>query len=71
VVKGRLTDEMLVGEIGRTIMKSLDSGDTIERAADNAGVPLVVAKGQITRLQILGYLDSRLKLTERGRYALI
>jgi len=71
VVKGRLADEMLVGEIGRTIMKSLDSGDTMERAADNAGVPLVVAKGQITRLQILGYLDSRLKLTERGRYALI
>ena len=71
MVKGRLADEMLVGEIGRTIMKSLDSGDTMERAADNAGVPLVVAKGQITRLQILGYLDSRLKLTERGRYALI
>ena len=71
MVKGRLADEMLVGEIGRTIMKSLDSGATMERAADDASVPLVVAKGQITRLQILGYLDSRLKLTERGRYALI
>ena len=71
VVKGRLTDEMLVGEIGRTIMKSLDSEGTMERAAADAGVPLVVAKGQITRLQILGYLDSRLKLTERGRDALI
>ena len=71
VVKGRLADEMLVGEIGRTIMNSLDSGNTMERAAANAGVPLVVAKGQITRLQILGYLDSRMKLTERGRYALI
>jgi hypothetical protein len=71
VVKGRLADELLVGEIGRAIMKSLDSGGTVERAAADAGVPLVVAKGQITRLQVLGYLDSRLKLTERGRYALI
>jgi hypothetical protein len=71
VVKGRLADELLVGEVGRTIMRSLDSGGTLERAAADAGVPLVVAKGQITRLQVLGYLDSRLKLTERGRVALL
>lgn len=71
ILKGRLADEMLVGEIGRSLLKSLDKGSTVERAAAEARVPLVVAKGQITRLQILGYLDSRLKLTERGRDALI
>jgi hypothetical protein len=71
ILKGRLADEMLVGEIGRSLLRSLDKGSTVERAAAEARVPLVVAKGQITRLQILGYLDSRLKLTERGRDALI
>lgn len=70
ILKQRLADEMLVGEVGKAIMRSLDAGGTLERAAADAGVPLVVAKGQITRLQILGYLDARLKPTERGREAL-
>jgi hypothetical protein len=69
-VKRRLADEILVGEAGRTIMKSLDRGASIDRAASAAGMPLIVAKGQIRRLQILGYLDSRLKPTELGRRAL-
>lgn len=69
-VKQRLANEMLVGEVGRKIMRSLDSGASIEKAASDAGVPVVIAKGQITRLQILGYLDSRLKSTERGLEAL-
>ena len=70
-VKGRLADELLVGGVGRAIMRSLNAGATIEQVAADAGVPLVVAKGQITRLQILGYMDSRLKPTERGREALV
>jgi len=69
-VKKRLADEILVGEAGRTIMRSLDAGATIDRAASNAGMPLIVAKGQIRRLQILEYLDSRLKPTNLGRKAL-
>ncbi len=69
-VKRRLADEILVGEAGRTIMRSLDAGATIDRAASNAGMPLIVAKGQIRRLQTLEYLDSRLKPTEVGRKAL-
>lgn len=70
VVKRRIADEMLVGEAGRTIMKSLEAGASIDRAASNAGMPLIVAKGQIRRLQTLGYLDSRLKTTEAGRKAI-
>lgn len=69
-VKRRIADEILVGEAGRTIMKSLDSGASIDRAASNAGMPLIVAKGQIRRLQTLGYLDSRLRPTEAGRKAI-
>jgi len=69
-VKRRLADEILVGEAGRTIMKSLDKGASIDRAASAAGMPLIVAKGQIRRLQILGYLDSRLKPTQLGLKAL-
>ncbi len=71
VVKNRLADELLVGEVGRTLMLNLDKGASIDRAAAEAGVPLMVARGQITRLQILGYLDSDLKPTEQGREALI
>lgn len=69
-LKQELADEILVGEVGKTIMRSLSAGDTLERAASNAGIPLVVARGQVTRLQILGYLDARLKPTKRGREAL-
>lgn len=68
--KRKLADEMLVGGVGRSILRSLDAGIPLERAASDAGMPLVVARGQVTRLQILGYLDTRLKLTERGREAL-
>ena len=70
-VKSRLSDELLVGEVGRSIMESLDKGVTLEEAAAEANVPLVVARGQVTRLQILGYLDARLRLTGQGQKALI
>lgn len=69
-LKERLADEFLVGEVGRGLMKALERGFTIERAAAEVGVPLVVAKGQIRRLQILGYLDGALKPTETGWRAL-
>ena len=68
--KRKLADELLVGEVGRSILRSLDTGALLEKAASDAGVPGVVARGQVTRLQILGYLDPHLKLTERGREAL-
>ncbi len=70
-VKWRLADELLVGEVGRNILQSLDSGAPIDRAAIKAGVPVTVVRGQVRRLQVLGYLDNRVALTERGREALI
>ncbi|MEM2192422.1 MAG: hypothetical protein QXG38_02275 [Candidatus Hadarchaeales archaeon] len=70
VTKERLADEFLVGEVGRGIMNSLKTGKTIERAAAEVGVPILVAKGQIARLQILGYLDNKLKITPLGERAL-
>ncbi len=69
-VKERIADEFLVGEVGRGLMRGLERGLTIERAAAEVGVPLAVAKGQIRRLQILGYMDGSLKPTELGWRAL-
>ncbi len=70
IAKRKLADELLVGEIGRSILRSLNAGALLEKAASDAGVPMVVARRQVTRLQILGYLDAHLKLTDRGREAL-
>lgn len=70
-VKQRIADELLVGEVGRAILRSLNSGAHLDRAASNAGVPVTIARGQIRRLQVLGYLDNRVALTNRGREALI
>lgn len=69
-VKERLADEFLVGELGRGMLKSFNKGASIDQAAAEVGVPLVVARGQVRRLQVLGYLDNRLKPTEQGWRAL-
>lgn len=70
-VKQKLADEFLVGEAGREILRLLDKGETIERISAEVGMPLIVTKSQITRLQLLGYLDGRLKPTEKGRRAMV
>jgi hypothetical protein len=69
-VKQRLADEFLVGEAGREIMRLLNRGEPIERISAEVGMPLIVTKSQITRLQMLGYLDGRLKPTEKGLRAI-
>jgi hypothetical protein len=69
-VKRRLADEIVVGEVGRSILSSLSMGATVEKAAMDAGVPLMIAKGTITRLRELGYMDSSLKPTAIGRRVL-
>jgi len=69
-VKSKLANELLVGEVGRAILRSMDSSASFERAASDAGVPVVLVKREVAQLQLLGYLDSYLKLTERGREAL-
>jgi len=69
--KTGIADEILVGEVGRALMKGLNSGKTIEEAAACAGVPVAVARGQIIRLQMLGYLNSELRPTEKGLQAML
>jgi hypothetical protein len=68
--KSRLAHELLVGEVGRAMLRALEDKRTIDQASADAGVPVVVGKGQIRRLQVLGYLNDRLELTERGQEAL-
>ena len=68
--KWKLAHELLVGEVGRMVMRSLSAGASLEEAASDAGVPIVMARRQVTRLQTLGYLNGRLKPTELGREAL-
>jgi hypothetical protein len=68
--KSRLAHELLVGEVGRAMLRGLGGKKTIAQASADAGVPVVVGKGQIRRLQVLGYLNERLELTERGQEAL-
>lgn len=68
--KERLAREILVGDTGKSLLKSVGAGATIEGAAADAGLPPVVAKNQIRGLQVLGYLDDRMQLTSRGRDAL-
>ncbi len=69
-IKERLVKEILVGDTGRILLKSMSSGATVDRAAADAGLPTIVAKNQIRGLQILGYLDDRMELTSCGRDAL-
>ncbi|MEM2908398.1 MAG: hypothetical protein QXP65_04300 [Candidatus Hadarchaeales archaeon] len=68
--KRKLAHEILVGEIGRIILRYLDARLSIERAAGDAGIPVIMAREHVKRLQVLGYLDERLRLTELGREAL-
>lgn len=68
--KWKLAHELLVGDVGRTIMRSLSAGASLEKAASDCGVPVVVVRRQVTRLQALGYLDGRLMPTELGGEAL-
>lgn len=68
--KERIANEIFVGETGKAILKSLNGGAAMDRVALDAGLPPTVARSQIVAMQILGYLDTRLKPTEKGRRAL-
>lgn len=69
-VKRRLAHEVLVGNIGRDIMKEFDRGESIEDASAKAGVPLKVGKEKVRLLKKTGYLDNKLNLTDWGREVL-
>jgi hypothetical protein len=70
MTKRKIAHELLVGEVGRKFLHAMRAGRTIGQASADAGVPVVVGKGQVKRLQILGYLDERLGLTNLGLEAL-
>lgn len=70
-VTQRLAHEILVGETGRAILRSLNTGAPITQAAIDADVPVATARNQVKTLRTLGYLDERLRPTELGRKALI
>ncbi len=71
VVRQRLAHEILVGETGRAILRSLSTGAPITQAAIDADVPVVTARKQVKTLRTLGYLDEHLRPTELGQEALI
>lgn len=68
--KQRIADEILVGELGRLILAELNKGLGVEDVSVAVQAPLAVVKGQIRRLQLLGYLDSTLKPTASGKRVL-
>jgi hypothetical protein len=70
LTKQQLADEILVGELGRQIMRELESGTNVEEVSGAVEAPLAVVKGQIRRLQLLGYLDGTLKPTPAGKRVL-
>jgi len=67
LTKQRLADEILVGELGRMILRELEWGAKVEEVSSSVDAPLAVVKGQIRRLQLLGYLDGSLKPTSSGK----
>jgi len=70
LTKQQLADEILVGELGRQIMRELEEGANVEEISGAVEAPLAVVKGQIRRLQLLGYLDGTLKPTPSGKRVL-
>ncbi len=70
LTKQGLADAILVGELGRMILKELDAGAKIEDLPISTDAPLGVIKTQIRRLQLMGYLDGTLRLTASGRRVL-
>lgn len=69
-VRRRLAHEILVGDIGKDMLRSIKEGDSVTDAAANAGVPLRIGKERVRILKETGYLDNKLNLTDWGVEAL-
>lgn len=69
-LRERLAQDILVGEVGRSVLRALVSSPSLEQASASSGVPLAVVKSEVKRLQTLGYLDERLGLTQLGKMSL-
>ena len=68
--KRAVARELLVGEVGEAVLEGLAAGKGISEIAATAGLPVIVVRSQVKGLQVFGYVDERLALTERGRAAL-
>jgi len=69
-LREKLAQDILVGEVGRAVLRSLASSPSLDRASATTGIPLAVVKSEVKRLQILGYLDEGLGLTQLGKMSL-
>jgi len=67
ILKEKLAQEILVGEVGRSVLRALASSPSIENASVKSGAPLAIVKNEIKRLQTLGYLDDKLNPTDLGK----
>lgn len=69
-LKKRLVQEILVGEIGRQILKGLRQEETVEDISADIGVPLRVCRERVRILKETGFLDNKLNLTKWGEETL-
>jgi hypothetical protein len=69
-LRERLAQDILVGEVGRAVLRSLTSSSSLDQVSATSGVPLAVVKSEVRRLQTLGYLDEKLSLTQLGKMSL-
>lgn len=69
-LKRRIAHEIFVGDTGRDILKGLRDGRSLNDAIVDAGVPIQVGKRRVSLLKEIGYLNSRLNLTDWGSEAL-
>ncbi|KXA93465.1 hypothetical protein AKJ64_00490 [candidate division MSBL1 archaeon SCGC-AAA259E17] len=65
-LKRRLAHEILVGSIGRDILKGLNDGKSLEDSIVDSGVPLRIGRERTRLLKETGYLDNKLNLTDWG-----
>jgi hypothetical protein len=70
LTRKRLAHEVLVGGIGKEILRRISPTTPLESIADELGLPLVAIKSYIRHLSVLGYIDTNMKITDRGKEAL-
>lgn len=70
LLKEMTVHRILVGSIGKDILKGLDSGKGLDEAIMDSGVPLRIGRERVRLMKDTGYLDSRLNPTTWGYEAM-
>ncbi len=65
-LRRRAAHEVLVGSIGRDILKGLERGKSLDDSISDAGVPLRIGRERARLLKEVGYLDNHMNLTNWG-----